>query len=115
MKRVFVNDNLDKEVLTQLKKSGIKLIALRCAGFNNIDIDTANQLGIKVVRVPAYSPYAVAEHAVYLMMSLNRKIYKSYNRVREDNFSLDGLLGFDFNGKRLALSAQVIREKRLRV
>ncbi len=99
----FVNDVLDREVLSLLSESKIKLIALRCAGFNNVDINAANELGIKVVRVPAYSPNAVAEHTVCLMLALNRKIYRAYNRVRDGNFSLDGLLGFDFSGKTLGI------------
>jgi D-lactate dehydrogenase len=94
----FVNDKLDKAVIEKLAKSGLKLIALRCAGFNNVDLDAAKKAGISVVRVPAYSPYAVAEHAVALILSLNRKIHKAYNRVREGNFSLDGLTGFDLHG-----------------
>lgn len=94
---IFVNDKADKEVLDKLNEYGIKLIALRCAGFNNVDL---NSLGnIKVVRVPKYSPYAVAEHATALLLNINRKIYKSYQRVKKYNFSLDGLLGFDVHGK----------------
>ena len=95
---VFINDTLDETVLQALAANGTQLIALRSAGFNNVDLAAAAKLGIKVVRVPAYSPYAVAEHAVGLVMMLNRKLYRAYNRVREDNFSLDGLLGFDLNG-----------------
>jgi D-lactate dehydrogenase len=95
---MFVNDTADAETLKILAKQGTKLVALRCAGYNMIDIKTANELGIKVVRVPAYSPYAVAEHAVGLILALNRKLYKAYNRVRDDNFTLDGLLGFDLHG-----------------
>ncbi len=100
---VFVNDVLDREVLTLLSKQNIKLIALRCAGFNNVDISLATELGINVVRVPAYSPSSVAEHTVCLMLSLNRKVYRAYNRVRDGNFSLNGLLGFDFSGKTLGI------------
>lgn len=96
---VFVNDKADSEILTLLKAQGIKLIALRCAGFNNIDLEEAKKQGIKVVRVPAYSPHAVAEHAVALILTLNRKTHKAYNRVRESNFSLENLTGFDLNGK----------------
>jgi D-lactate dehydrogenase len=96
---VFVNDRLDAEVLEQLAAGGTRLIALRCAGFNNVDLEAAERLGIRVVRVPAYSPYSVAEHAVGMMLTLNRKFHKAYNRVREGNFSLDGLLGFDFHGR----------------
>jgi D-lactate dehydrogenase len=95
---VFINDRLDADALKILAINGTKLIALRSAGFNNVDLDTAAELGIKVVRVPAYSPHAVAEHAVALILALNRKIYRAYNRVRDDNFSLDGLLGFDLYG-----------------
>lgn len=96
---VFVNDRLNAEVIAGLKENGIKLIALRCAGFNNVDLEAANQNGIKVVRVPAYSPHAVAEHAVALILTLNRKTHKAYNRVREGNFSLERLTGFDLYGK----------------
>lgn len=99
----FVNDTLDRSVLTRLAERGVRLIALRCAGINNVDINAANELGLTVARVPAYSPYAVAEHTVCLMLSLNRKIYRAYNRVREGNFSLDGLLGFDFAGKTIGI------------
>ncbi|MDW3197172.1 MAG: 2-hydroxyacid dehydrogenase [Cytophagales bacterium] len=95
----FVNDKLDNAVLDRLHAYGIKLIALRCAGFNNVNLDVAKELGIKVVRVPSYSPEAVAEHAVALMLSLNRKTNKAYNRVREGNFSLHGLVGFDLYKK----------------
>jgi len=79
------------------------MIALRCAGFNNVDVEAANELGLTVVRVPAYSPNAVAEHAVCLMLSLNRKIVHAHNRVREGNFSLNGLMGFDFSGKNIGI------------
>ena len=95
----FVNDVLDRGALEILHNGGTRLIAMRCAGFNNVDLETAKALGIGVVRVPAYSPYAVAEHAVGLMLTLNRKFYRAYNRVREGNFALDGLLGFDMHGK----------------
>ncbi len=95
----FVNDRLDEKILTKLAAGGTELIALRCAGFNNVDIAAAKRLGIKVVRVPAYSPYAVAEHTVGLMLALNRKLYRAYNRVREGNFALNGMLGFDMHGK----------------
>lgn len=94
---VFVNDSVDRKVLTVLQQQDIRLVVLRCAGFNNVDLSAAEELGVKVVRVPAYSPYAVAEHTVGLMLSLNRKIHRAYNRVREGNFSLDGLLGFDMH------------------
>ncbi len=95
---VFVNDVLDQVTLEKLSEGGTKVIALRCAGFNNVDLVTAENLGIKVVRVPSYSPYAVAEHALALILALNRKIHRAHNRVRENNFSLEGLLGFDLNG-----------------
>lgn len=96
---VFVNDNLNSKIIEGLHDVGIKLIALRCAGFNNVDIVAAYQKNMKVLRVPAYSPHAVAEHAVALILTLNRKTHKAYNRVREGNFSLDRLIGFDLNGK----------------
>lgn len=96
---VFVNDKLNENVISRLAGKGVKVIALRCAGFNNVDLAAAKKYNIKVCRVPAYSPHAVAEHAVGLMLTLNRKIHKAYNRVREQNFSLNGLLGFDFYGK----------------
>ena len=92
---VFVNDHLDAETVQALANNGVKVIALRCAGFNNVDLSAAAEHGLKVVRVPAYSPHAVAEHAVALLLTLNRKTHKAYNRVRESNFSLDGLVGFD--------------------
>lgn len=96
---VFVNDRLNAEVIAALKENDVKLIALRCAGFNNVDLEAAKKHGIKVVRVPAYSPHAVAEHAVALILTLNRKTHKAYNRVREGNFSLERLTGFDLYGK----------------
>lgn len=96
---VFVNDKVDAEVVAALKDLGIGLIALRCAGYNNVDLAACEKHGLEVVRVPAYSPYAVAEHAVGLMMALNRKIHRAHNRVRDGNFSLDGLIGFDMHGK----------------
>ncbi|MAX91981.1 MAG: hydroxyacid dehydrogenase [Pseudomonas sp.] len=96
---VFVNDKLDREVLQLLHANGTRLIALRSAGFNNVDLPEAERLEMTVVRVPAYSPHAVAEHAVALILSLNRMTFRAYNRVREGNFSLDGLLGFDLYGK----------------
>lgn len=95
----FVNDRVDTEVLRLLQIRRIRLVALRSAGFNNVDLPEAQRLGITVARVPAYSPHAVAEHAVALMLSLNRMTHRAYNRVREGNFSLDGLLGFDLHGK----------------
>ena len=96
---VFVNDRITRAVIAALKSNGVELIALRCAGFNNVDIDAAKANNIAVVRVPAYSPYAVAEHAIALILTLNRKTHKAYNRVREGNFSLDRLTGFDLHGK----------------
>ena len=96
---VFVNDQLDAPCLERLARGGTRLVALRCAGFNNIDLHTARRLGLSVVRVPAYSPHAVAEHTVGLMLALNRKLPRAYNRVREGNFALNGLLGFDLHGK----------------
>lgn len=92
---VFVNDRVNRQVIEALAKKGVKVIALRCAGFNNVDLDAAKASGLKVCRVPAYSPEAVAEHAVAMLLTLNRKTHKAYNRVREQNFSLNGLLGFD--------------------
>lgn len=95
----FVSDQLDEKTLTELKAQGTQLIALRSAGFNHVDLNAAEKLALPVVRVPEYSPYAVAEHAVCLLLALNRKIHRAYNRVRESNFSLDGLVGFDVHGK----------------
>lgn len=95
---VFVNDQLDAQTLATLAGQGTRLIALRCAGFNNVDLAAAHKLGLTVMRVPAYSPYSVAEHTVGLILALNRKIHRSYARVREGNFALDGLLGFDLHG-----------------
>jgi D-lactate dehydrogenase len=95
----FVNDVLDREVLKLLAANDIRLVALRSAGFNHVDLRAAADLGITVVRVPAYSPHAVAEHAVGLILALNRRIHRAHNRVREGNFSLAGLLGFDLHGK----------------
>ena len=95
----FVNDRMNAETIQVLKTFGIRLIALRCAGFNNVDLEAATQAGMKIVRVPAYSPYAVAEHAVALILTLNRKTHKAYNRVREGNFSLERLMGFDLHEK----------------
>ena len=95
---VFVNDDLDSQTLKTLYEGGTRLIALRCAGYNNVDLETAAKLDMTLVRVPAYSPYAVAEHTVALILTMNRKIHRAYNRVREGNFSLDGLLGFDLHG-----------------
>jgi D-lactate dehydrogenase len=96
---VFVNDKITEGVVQQLVDNGVILIALRCAGYNNVDLIAAKAKGLTIVRVPAYSPHAVAEHAVALMLTLNRKTHKAYNRVREGNFSLDRLTGFDLYGK----------------
>jgi len=100
---VFVNDKADAQVIEKLAEKGIKIIALRCAGFNNVDLEAARKAGIKVCRVPAYSPQAVAEHALAMILTLNRKTHKAYNRVREQNFSLNGLLGFDLHGKTIGV------------
>lgn len=115
---VFVNDCLDRACLEALKEQGVALVALRCAGFNNVDLAAAKALGLAVTRVPAYSPHAVAEHTVGLLLTLNRKIHRAYNRVREHNFSLNGLIGFDIHcrtvgvvgtGKIGRLVAQIFR------
>lgn len=95
----FVNDDLSAATLTALREGGTRLVALRSAGFNNVDLACADRLGIVVARVPAYSPHAVAEHAAALVLGLNRHTHRAYNRVREGNFSLEGLLGFDLYGK----------------
>ncbi|MDR6843877.1 2-hydroxyacid dehydrogenase [Flavobacterium granuli] len=100
---VFVNDVVNESVIKKLAKKNVKIIALRCAGFNNVDLEAAKRFGIKVCRVPAYSPEAVAEHAIAMILTLNRKTHKAYNRVREQNFSLNGLLGFDLRGKTVGI------------
>ncbi|MGZ5024906.1 MAG: 2-hydroxyacid dehydrogenase [Chthoniobacterales bacterium] len=100
---VFVNDRLDADVLVRLAQSGTRLIALRCAGYNNVDLAAAKKNGMTVVRVPAYSPYAVAEHTIGLILALDRKLHRAYNRVREGNFALDGLLGFDLRGRTVGI------------
>lgn len=100
---VFVNDRLDRPIIEQLAQQEIKLIALRCAGYNNVDLDAAEEFDVTVVRVPAYSPHAVAEHAIALILTLNRKIHRAYYRVREGNFSLNGLLGFDLYGRTVGI------------
>jgi D-lactate dehydrogenase len=100
---VFVNDCLDRATLKALSAQGVKLVALRCTGFNNVDLSAADELGISVGRVPTYSPEAVAEHTVALILSLNRHIHRAYARVREGNFSLDGLLGFDMRGRTVGI------------
>lgn len=99
----YPNDRLNSAALESLNKMGIKLIALRSAGFNHVDIERAAQLGIDVVRVPAYSPFSVAEFAVTLILALNRKICRAFDRVRELNFSIEGLTGFDLNGKTVGI------------
>jgi len=99
----FVNDQLNEKTLQALADKGTQLIALRSAGFNHVDLVHAQSLSLRIVRVPEYSPYAVAEHAVALILSLNRKIHRAYNRVRENNFSLEGLVGFDLNQKTIGL------------
>lgn len=95
----FVNDHLTADVLEALAEGGTTFVALRCAGFNQVDLEAAARFGFRVARVPAYSPYAVAEHAIGMMLALNRKFHKAFNRVREGNFALEGLLGFDMHGK----------------
>jgi len=96
---VFVNDKLTEPVITALAQKGVKIIALRCAGFNNVDIEAVKKHGLRLCRVPAYSPQAVAEHAVAMLLTLNRKTHKAYNRTREQNFSLNGLMGFNLYQK----------------
>ncbi|MBK8317674.1 MAG: 2-hydroxyacid dehydrogenase [Betaproteobacteria bacterium] len=100
---IFVNDAANAEVLKVLAAGGTRLIALRCTGFNNVDLKTAADLGLKVVRVVTYSPHSVAEHAVSLLQAINRKIHRAYNRTRDSNFELDGLMGFDLHGKTVAV------------
>jgi len=100
---IFVNDIANQDVLKSLYQGGTRTILLRCAGFDNVDLKAAKELGMKVYRVPAYSPYAVAEMAAGILLCLNRKIHKAYNRVREMNFSLEGLIGFDLNGKTVGI------------
>ncbi|MFC7336235.1 2-hydroxyacid dehydrogenase [Haloferula chungangensis] len=121
---VFVNDRVDRACLEALAESGVKHIALRCAGFNAVDLDAAKDLGLAVTRVPAYSPHAVAEHAVALLLALNRKIPRANNRVRELNFALNGLVGFDLHGKTAGIfgtgkigriTAQILRGFGMRV
>lgn len=95
----FVNDVIDDAVIASLSEGGTRVVALRSAGYNNVDLEAAAREGIVIVRVPAYSPYAVAEHTLGLILTLNRKIHRAYHRVRDGNFSLDGLLGFDMHGR----------------
>lgn len=100
---LFVNDKADSKVMNALKSNGVKIILLRCAGFNNVDIDAAKEADIKILRVPSYSPEAIAEHALGMILTLNRKTHKAYNRVREGNFSLEGLMGFNLSGRKAAI------------
>jgi D-lactate dehydrogenase len=100
---IFVNDTVNKSVLDLLHSNGVRLVVLRCAGFNNVDVAAAAKLGIPVLRVPAYSPEAVAEHAMALILTLNRKTHKAYNRVREGNFSLEKLIGFNLHQRKVAV------------
>lgn len=100
---LFVNDKADAAIIHTFAQAGVKLIALRCAGYNNVDLTACKQVGIRVVRVPAYSPYSVAEHTLALMLTLNRKTHRAYNRVKEGNFALDGLMGFDLHGQTVGL------------
>ena len=100
---VFVNDILNASIIEALADKGIKMIALRCAGFNNVDMEAAKKFNIAVTRVAAYSPEAVAEYAVAMLLTINRKIHKAYNRVREQNFSLNGLMGFNLHGKTIGV------------
>ncbi|MFW5871735.1 MAG: 2-hydroxyacid dehydrogenase [bacterium] len=98
----FVNDDINENVINTFKELGIKMVALRSAGYNNVDLEAAYQ-NVYITRVPDYSPFAVAEHAVALMLTLNRKIHKAYNRIRENNFSIDGLMGFDMHDKTIGV------------
>ena len=99
----FINDDLSAAVLQQLAAGGTRLIALRSAGYNHVDLHAAQALGLTVVRVPAYSPHAVAEHALALIMTLNRRTHRAFNRTREGDFSLHGLIGFDLHGKHVGI------------
>ena len=100
---IFVNDDASAPVLNELKKQGVEFLALRSAGYNHVDLVAAKKLGLRIAHVPGYSPYAVAEHAVAMMLALNRKLIRSHNRVRELNFTLDGLVGFDMHDKTIGL------------
>ena len=100
---VFVNDSLCEEVLTELSENGTKVIAMRCSGFNNVDLEVAKKLNLKVVNVPSYSPESVAEHTVALMLTLNRKVHKAYQRTRDANFSLKGLVGFNMQNRNVGI------------
>src|SRR5215831_10966217 len=121
---VFVNDQLDRPCLEVLASQGVELVALRCTGFNNVDLESARELQLTVTRVPVYSPHAVAEHAIALLLTLNRKTHRAFNRVRELNFSLNGLVGFDLyaktagiigTGKIGRVAAQILRGFGMRV
>ena len=121
---VFVNDQLNRRCLEALANLGVELVALRSTGFNNVDVDSARELRLTVTRVPVYSPHAVAEHAVALLLTLNRKTHRAFNRVRELNFSLNGLVGFDLYGKTAgivgtgktgSITAQILRGFGMRV
>lgn len=111
----FVNDTLDRPVLEALQRAGTRLIALRCAGYNNVDLGAASTLSLAVTRVPAYSPHAVAEHTFALVLALNRHLHRAFSRVRDGNFSLDNLVGFDLFGKTVgvvgtgAIGTEVVR------
>ena len=106
----FVNDELDKKVLDHLQEHDIELVALRCAGYNNVDLNHAYER-VHVLRVPSYSPYSVAEHASALILALNRKTHRAYYRTRDGNFSIDGLMGFDLHGKTAGVSYPVSRTR----
>ncbi len=121
---VFVNDDVRRSTLQGLARDGVRMVALRCAGFNNVELEAAKELGIVVTRVPSYSPHAVAEHTIALILTLNRKTHRAYNRVRELNFSLNGLVGFDLHGKTAGIvgtgkigriAAQILRGFGMRV
>ena len=121
---VFVNDDMRRSTLEALVRHGVRMVALRCAGFNNVDVEAAKELEIAVSRVPSYSPHAVAEHTIALILTLNRKTHRAFNRVRELNFSLNGLVGFDLHGKTAGLigtgkigriAAQILRGFGMRV
>lgn len=104
---IFVNDDCSREVLEKLKQTGVKLILLRCAGYNNLDLKAAAELGIEVGYVPSYSPGAVAEYTAALVMALNRRLHRAYDRVRNGDFRIDGLVGFDMNGKTVGVLGKI--------